>query len=152
MLEILSLLVSYLFGSISFSFIFGKLKKIDLRKKGTKNLGATNAWLVLGPKIGVITGILDILKGTLAVIIAVLFNLTELFVYLSGISAIIGHIFPFYLNFKGGKGMSTSFGVVVGLLLFYKRFDYTLYIIILLLVYIIFMLICRIIIYKKEKR
>ena len=110
----MDILVSYLIGSIPTAYLFGKLfKRIDLRQYGSGNVGATNAWRVLGKKIGIITLIIDILKGFAAVtIIARFFSGTPL---ICGLAAILGHNFPVYLKFRGGKGVATSLGVVMGL-------------------------------------
>ena len=112
-------LASYLAGSIPFGFIIGKLVKgVDLRKLGSGNIGATNAGRVLGKKWGLICLALDALKGLLPVAF-----LPSLFVpesspwlshaaVLSGVSTIIGHMFPCWLGFRGGKGVATSLGVL----------------------------------------
>ena len=112
-------LASYFAGSIPFGFIIGKLVKgVDLRKLGSGNIGATNAGRVLGKKWGLICLALDALKGLLPVAF-----LPPLFVpesspwlahatVLSGVSTIIGHMFPCWLGFRGGKGVATSLGVL----------------------------------------
>lgn len=118
----MEILVSYLIGAIPFAYILGKvIKHIDLRREGSGNIGATNAWRVLGKKIGIATLIMDILKGFLAVIlISRVFPLRIIqdeFMrrFFCGLAAIIGHNFPVYLKFKGGKGVAASAGVVLGL-------------------------------------
>ena len=122
--EVLILLIAYLLGSLSPSYFIAWLKGFDLRKKGTKNLGASNAFLVLGKFYGVLVCLFDVSKGILAVLLAYYFGLTETFYYLAGLSAVLGHIFPFYLNFKGGKGVATAIGAVISFLfleLTYKK-------------------------------
>jgi glycerol-3-phosphate acyltransferase PlsY len=111
-----------LIGAIPTAYILGKLiKRVDLRREGSGNIGATNAWRVLGKKIGIATLIVDMLKGLLAVILISRifpFKIIEdsfMRSFLCGLAAIIGHNFPIYLKFKGGKGVATSAGVVAGL-------------------------------------
>lgn len=112
-------LASYLAGSIPFGFIIGKtVKGVDLRKLGSGNIGATNAGRVLGKKWGLICLALDALKGLLPVAL-----LPSLLIasdspwlphaaVLSGVSTIVGHMFPCWLGFRGGKGVATSLGVL----------------------------------------
>jgi acyl phosphate:glycerol-3-phosphate acyltransferase len=105
---------SYILGSIPTAYIFGKLlKKVDIRDFGSGNVGATNALRVLGTKMGVVTMLLDIFKGVLAVMLCkwLIPGATDLMLILCGLSAIIGHIFTIFLKFKGGKGVATSAGV-----------------------------------------
>lgn len=117
----LSLLLAYLIGGIPFSVLIGKLfYGKDIRKEGSGNAGATNAFRVLGKTAGSIVLLLDILKGVVAVELCHLpmpggLHLeSEIFYRLAlGITAVIGHIFPVYLRFKGGKGVATGFGVAV---------------------------------------
>ncbi len=111
------LVAAYLIGSIPTSYLFGKAKGIDLRKQGSGNVGATNALRVLGPKIGIITLIIDIAKGFLPVHICrlILPASSDIFLIAVGISAISGHIFTIFLKFKGGKGVATSAGVFLAL-------------------------------------
>lgn len=121
------LLISYLIGSIPFGLLFSKvLGKHDLRSHGSGNIGATNAMRVGGKKLGILTLIFDMLKGIIAIFITVscifCFDFesssdTDIFLYASGFSAIVGHIFPIWLGFKGGKGVATSMAVVVFLAL-----------------------------------
>ena len=108
---------SYLFGSISFALLLGKLfRDIDIRDYGSGNLGATNAIRVLGVKIGVPVLLLDALKGYLCVYIAFMFTGNTYIAIACGIVAVIGHCFPFYLRFSGGKGVATGTGVLIALL------------------------------------
>ncbi|MFH1397676.1 MAG: glycerol-3-phosphate 1-O-acyltransferase PlsY [Candidatus Omnitrophota bacterium] len=117
-----AILVSYFIGSIPTAYIFGRLLKgIDIRWVGSGNVGATNASRVLGKKIGVIILFLDILKGLLPVIflgdfIVVRSTLNqELLRIILGLSCIIGHNWTIFLEFKGGKGIATTLGVLLGL-------------------------------------
>jgi len=104
---------SYLIGSISPSYILGKmLKGVDIRKKGTRNAGTLNALKVLGVGPGILTALIDISKGAFTVVGAILLGLPEIFVYVSGIIAIIGHKYPFYMQFRGGIGVATLIGTL----------------------------------------
>jgi glycerol-3-phosphate acyltransferase PlsY len=117
----MDILVSYLIGAIPTGYIFGRLKGIDLRKHGSGNVGATNAWRVLGKRLGICTLLIDILKGVLVVVVIAKFfpikTIEDVFLrkFICGLAAILGHNFPVYLKFRGGKGVATSVGVVLGL-------------------------------------
>lgn len=113
---ILVMLCAYVLGSSSMSFYLSKLKGVDIRKKGSKNLGASNAVVLMGWKAGILVGIHDIGKAALAVILANFFfpNLTYIGA-VAGISCVLGHIFPFYLRFKGGKGFASYLGMTIAL-------------------------------------
>ncbi len=129
-LQTLALLTlpAYLLGSIPFGLLIGRLKGIDVRQHGSGNIGATNVWRVLGPKWGGTTFLLDAGKGFLAVRIAQNIawrlqappSLEDQFMAYAGVFAalacIIGHSFPVWLKFKGGKGVATSLGVIIGLM------------------------------------
>ena len=107
------LVFSYLLGAIPNGLIFGKLLwKKDLRKIGSKNIGATNAWRTIGKPAGVLIFLLDFLKGAISVLLAKMFVGTPLVIMLAGIFAIIGHSFTIYLMFHGGKGVATGLGVI----------------------------------------
>lgn len=118
----LFVLIAYLIGAIPFGYIMGKLSGVDLRKHGSKNIGATNAWRVLGAAKGLTVFILDFLKGFLPVLGAYLWvtayqsELSDtaaiLTVVLVGFATIIGHTYTCFLNFKGGKGVATTAGVL----------------------------------------
>ncbi len=117
---ILGILASYCLGAIPTAYIAGKLcKGIDIRWHGSGNVGATNVFRVLGKWPGVIVLVLDILKGTLAVtVVADFFGLTTTIGrLLLGAVVVIGHNWTVFLNFKGGKGIATSLGVLIGLTL-----------------------------------
>lgn len=115
---IISIIAAYLLGSIPFSYIFGKLKGIDIREHGSGNVGATNALRVLGTKTGVITLLLDMGKGFAAVQLARILmpGVFEGYYVIIALVAITGHIFTLFLGFKGGKGVATSAGVFINLL------------------------------------
>lgn len=105
-------IISYLVGSISGSYIIGNLfLKKDIRKYGSGNAGTTNAMRVLGKKAGVITFLIDFFKGMLVVfIVKKLFG--EEYIPLGILAAVLGHDFPFYMKFKGGKGVATTLGAL----------------------------------------
>lgn len=126
MISIVLIIFSYLIGSISFALLISKMHGVDLRKIGSGNLGATNLSRACGKKWAYICFALDVLKGFIPVVAANLFIIpdspkpADMGVWLAiGASAILGHIFPFYLGFKGGKGVATSFGVVLGIWPYY---------------------------------
>jgi len=113
----ISIIIGYLLGSISPAALISKIKKINLRKTGTKNLGATNTTLVLGKKFGAIVMIFDIAKGAASVLIAKLLfrEIAMLAGLLAGSAAVVGHMFPFYLKFRGGKGLAAYGGMILAL-------------------------------------
>jgi len=120
---ILGILISYLIGSIPTAYIFGRaLKRIDIRKFGSGNVGATNALRVLGKPAGIVVLVLDILKGFVTVfflgniIVARITGISDITTrVLLGLSCICGHNWTIFLKFKGGKGMATTLGVLLGL-------------------------------------
>lgn len=109
---IISAVIAYFIGSINNAILICGAKGIDVKKVGSGNAGATNTVRALGKKYGVIVFILDFLKGAVSCIIAKLMG-GENFVALAGVFAILGHIFPIYHGFKGGKGVSTTYGTLV---------------------------------------
>lgn len=120
----LSLILGYLLGALSPAAFFAKRKHVNLKETGTKNLGASNATIVLGRSYGAIVMVFDILKAYLAGKIAKwLFPHLVIAGYLAGFAAILGHVFPFYMHFQGGKGLAAFGGMVCfhspWLLLFY---------------------------------
>ncbi|HHY82722.1 MAG TPA: glycerol-3-phosphate 1-O-acyltransferase PlsY [Clostridiales bacterium] len=122
---IIAALIGYFVGNIASSYFAGKImKNIDIREHGSGNAGATNTFRVLGAKAGVIVFICDILKGILAVYIGLWLTGDKLGGMLAGGAAILGHNWPVFLNFKGGKGIASSFGLIlilfpkIGLILF----------------------------------
>ena len=115
---IFAVIVSYLIGAIPTAYMFGRvLKKIDIRQHGSGNVGATNAFRVLGKGPGVAVLLIDVLKGAIVTsLVADLFGLTDpLTRVLLGIVVVCGHNWTVFLNFKGCKGIATSLGVLVGL-------------------------------------
>ncbi len=128
MLTLLAILaVSYIIGSIPTSLVAGKmLKGIDIRNFGSGNAGGTNAFRVLGWKPGLIVTLIDIFKGVIAAVAVVAFfknhpigafpDMNEVAVrLLAGMSAVIGHVFTLFAGFKGGKGVSTAAGMLIGI-------------------------------------
>lgn len=120
---ILLIIISYLLGSIPFGLIIGKTAGKDLRKSGSGNIGSTNAVRTLGWKLGLLSAVCDITKGTIIIILVHILEATTSwsnpFVFngdslyaLYGIAAVVGHCFPIFLKFKGGKAVATSLGVL----------------------------------------
>ena len=110
---ILMIVASYVLGAIPNGLIFGKLIwQIDLRRVGSGNIGATNAWRSIGKKAGVLIFVLDFLKGAVAVELARLMIGNEITEVVCGISAIIGHSASVFMGMKGGKGVATGLGVL----------------------------------------
>jgi len=110
---VLTLVLGYFLGNISASFIVGKLtKNIDIRRFGSGNAGATNTLRVLGLKAGLSVFFVDILKGLAAVLFGRLIA-GDVGGMIAGAASVAGHIWPVFLSFKGGKGVATSFGVIV---------------------------------------
>lgn len=113
---LIAVVCSYLLGSVSSAYFLAKLKGVDLRTGGSGNLGASNATVLLGWRIGVAVAILDGLKGLIPVLVfRTLFPENPNIAVLAGLCAVLGHIFPFYLHFKGGKGFATYMGMTLAL-------------------------------------
>ena len=114
MLEIFVIMFAYLLGSIPFGLILSTaLGKGDLRKKGSGNIGATNAMRVGGKLLGLLTLTCDILKGIIPMMLAEKLFPNQLWIIgFTGFSTVLGHIFPIFLKFKGGKGIATTLAVV----------------------------------------
>ncbi len=109
-------LLSYLLGSSNMAYWVSKIKKVDIRANGTGNLGASNATVLLGWGAGVIVAIHDIAKAFLSVLFAKwLLPEVDYAGALAGVACVLGHIYPFYLSFKGGKGLASYFGLVLAL-------------------------------------
>ena len=144
MLErVISLLIGYVFGLFQTSFIYGKAHGIDIRNYGSGNAGTTNALRVLGKKAGVIVLLGDLFKCIFAVVITKLVfgashpEIKYLLCLYAGAGAILGHNYPFYMGFKGGKGIAATGGMIlafhpyfipVGVLLFFGTFFITHYV------------------------
>ena len=112
--RILCVLIGYGLGCLQFAYILGHLLKgIDIRKYGSGNSGTTNAIRVLGTKIGITTLVLDIIKAVVALVIIALiwgYDQKQLLLW-GGIGAVLGHNYPFYMQFKGGKGVAATIGI-----------------------------------------
>jgi len=134
---LLIFLGAYLLGSIPFGLLVAKSRGVDIRNVGSKNIGATNVWRVMGRKWGLLTFFFDFIKGLVAVLAAkwVAWLGLELMLSANGagivaaIAVILGHNFPVWLKFKGGKGVATSLGVVFGLVPIAAALGFTLWII-----------------------
>ncbi len=111
-LLIFFIIIGYLSGSIPFGYIISKFKNIDIRKQGSGNIGGTNVGRALGFKYGLLVGILDVLKAIIPIYIASQYLIVDWQMALVSISPAIGHIFPVWLNFKGGKGVATTFATI----------------------------------------
>ncbi|MGG4266241.1 glycerol-3-phosphate 1-O-acyltransferase PlsY [Peribacillus simplex] len=111
MLNMIILLSSYLIGSIPFALVIGKLfYSTDIRGYGSGNLGATNSFRVLGKRAGTVVAIADLLKGSIVCLLPMMLH-SNVSPILCGLLAIIGHAFPVFAGFKGGKAVATSAGV-----------------------------------------
>lgn len=118
---ILFIILSYFIGSIPFGVVLGKLIcKKDIREYGSKNIGTTNAIRVLGKKVGFLVFFCDVFKGCFIIILIKILGITNVWktpegidIFLYGAAAILGHSFSIFLNFKGGKAVATSLGVVL---------------------------------------
>ncbi len=104
-------LFGYLLGSVPTGLLLTKLfSKVDPRKTGSKNIGATNIFRTAGKSLGIMTLMGDLLKGAIPVILAIQWGESDLWIAISGLTPSLGHIFPIFLGFKGGKGVATALG------------------------------------------
>ena len=116
--------ISYLLGSIPAGYLAGRIAGIDIRTMGSGNIGATNVTRILGKRFGYPVFVIDFLKGLIAVRVSILVakqmqlpeTLMELVGIIAAIACVVGHIFPVWLRFKGGKGVATSAGALFGLM------------------------------------
>jgi glycerol-3-phosphate acyltransferase PlsY len=122
-LPLIALTIAYLAGAIPFGLMIGKARGIDVRTVGSKNIGATNVFRCVGAKYGIMAFVLDMVKGVFGTLCGFLPALviddvspatTLLLRVLCGTAAMLGHMFPVYLKFKGGKGVSTALGLLFG--------------------------------------
>lgn len=122
---IILILIAYFLGAVPFGLLIACTQGVDLRKVGSGNIGATNVMRTLGKKLGYTCFALDVAKGLLPMLLAIgltgdQLTISQLWLWLAvGCAAILGHVFPIYLGFKGGKGVATSLGVVLGLWPYY---------------------------------
>ncbi len=119
-LYIVMAIIAYLIGSISFSVIISKkMAGFDVREKGSGNAGSTNMLRSVGKKAAAITLICDVLKGVVAIILAIILgnifkdSNKELLLQIAGVAVVLGHTFPIFFGFKGGKGVATSLGILL---------------------------------------
>lgn len=118
--RIICLFVGYLFGLFQSGYLYGKTQQIDIRNYGSGNAGATNTLRVLGPKAGAVVFFGDFLKAFLpCVLVRILFRaqpeIASLLALYTGLGVILGHNYPFYLKFKGGKGIAATAGLLVAM-------------------------------------
>ena len=122
------IIFAYFLGAVPFGFLIGKAHGKDLRLLGSGNIGATNATRALGKKWGYLCLLLDVLKGLTPMVLVPMLDLVDAQTaspgrlalwLLVGCAAVLGHVFPVYLKFKGGKGVATSLGIVLGLWPYY---------------------------------
>lgn len=115
-MNILFLLIAYLLGSIPSGLWIGKIFfKKNIREYGSGNTGTTNTFRILGPKAGTVVFLIDFLKGTLAALLPLLFQLEGISPIIFGLLAVLGHTFPIFAQFKGGKAVATSAGMLMGI-------------------------------------
>lgn len=113
----LALALSFLCGSIPFGVLIGKSRGVDVRAVGSGNTGATNSWRAMGPQMGMVVFALDVAKGVVGPLLGNwLAPGNEIGIAACGIAAVLGHIFSPFLGFKGGKGIATSLGALLGLM------------------------------------
>ena len=109
-----SAIIGYILGCFNTAYFISKAKGFDIRNTGSGNAGASNIKLKLGWKMGALTAFVDISKTTIAIMLCkYLFPDNELVLFIAGVMSIIGHIFPFYMNFKGGKGFACYLGMLI---------------------------------------
>jgi glycerol-3-phosphate acyltransferase PlsY len=111
----LLVLIAYLLGSVPTGYIVGCWAGVDVRKAGRGNVGATNVARVVGGREGIFTLVADAAKGFVPVMIAVALGLTPAWVAAVGIAAFLGHLYPVFLKFRGGKGVATALGIFLAL-------------------------------------
>ena len=114
-MEILLIVIGYLLGSVPVGFILGLRSGIDVRESGSGNVGATNVARVVGKRQGILTLIADTAKGFLPVILAMQLGASLPATILVGTAAFLGHLYPIFLKFKGGKGVATALGIFLAL-------------------------------------
>ena len=113
---ILVIMLSYVLGCSNMALYLSKLRGVDMRKGGSGNLGASNAMILMGWKAGIIVAVHDIGKAVLAVELAKwIFPAVPLLGFIAGVACVLGHMFPFYLKFKGGKGFASYLGMILAI-------------------------------------
>jgi acyl phosphate:glycerol-3-phosphate acyltransferase len=117
MLSWLLVPAGYLIGTFPTAYLFGKkLKGIDIRKAGDRNMGARNAYFEIGHKAGILIAVIDALKGLLAVLIAQWCGAPQSIVLWTGVAVVLGHNFPFFLRFRGGRGEAATIGILLAVI------------------------------------
>jgi glycerol-3-phosphate acyltransferase PlsY len=112
----LMILVGYLLGSVPTAYLAGRfVKGSDIRQMGDENAGAANAYRELGPAAGILVGVIDAAKGAAVILIAQAANMSQVVVLFTGAAAVIGHNWPVFLGFRGGRGVSTTIGILLAL-------------------------------------
>jgi glycerol-3-phosphate acyltransferase PlsY len=115
-LGILSIIIGYLLGSVPTAYIVSRIRKgVDIRNIGSRNMGGANVMREIGAREGVFVGLIDIAKGAGAIIIAQALNISELWVFGAGLAALVGHNFPVFARFRGGRGSATIIGIFLAL-------------------------------------
>ena len=134
MIILLIIFSCYLLGSISGSVVLGKIKGVDIRESGSGNAGATNALRTVGPFFAISVLIIDVMKSYIPLVVLPLYinSISELVLIQCGLAAVLGHVYPIFHNFKGGKGAGTLVGIVIAL--FPESFIYILLIWIFILI------------------
>lgn len=113
---VIGCILSYLLGSIPFSYIIAKkVKGVDLRVVGEGNVGGRNVWHVVGKKYGVLAALLDVSKGFMAYWVGFILGLSPWYIWLCGFFVILGHGFPLFLRGRGGKGAASAIGFLLGM-------------------------------------
>ncbi len=115
---VLCVVLGYLAGSVPFGLLIARFRRFDLRSAGSGNIGAANVWRVMGWREGALTMAGDFAKGLLPVLLAVRLTASPAVAGLTGIAAIVGHSYPCFAGFRGGKGVATGMGAFLGLLPF----------------------------------
>ncbi|MFX1317413.1 MAG: glycerol-3-phosphate acyltransferase [Promethearchaeota archaeon] len=118
-ISITGILIGYVLGAVNPGYIFGRFKGIDIRKEGNCNAGTANVYRTLGLVYTIPTALYDSSKGLIAILIAYFLGVDFMFIQISGLVAIMGHVFPFYMQFRGGQGMATSTGIMIFYLINY---------------------------------
>ncbi len=121
MIYVISIILAYIFGSIPTGYILAKLRGINIREVGSGNIGATNVTRAMGKGMGALTLIGDALKGIIPILVVKKWSTAsvenpELLLSITGITAVLGHVYSIFLKFKGGKGVATALGILIALM------------------------------------
>ncbi|HEU4341533.1 MAG TPA: glycerol-3-phosphate 1-O-acyltransferase PlsY [Candidatus Binatia bacterium] len=112
-MEVAMIIAAYLLGSVPSGYLVARFAGVDIRNEGSGNLGATNVARVIGKRQGILTLIADTAKGWLPVFVALQLGMAPSVAALAGVAAFLGHLYPVFLRFRGGKGVATAFGVLL---------------------------------------